>query len=54
MKQKLTAKMILTATLYLLFEQFKLDYNYRTYLEGIIISNKVLRTEIKKTPYQKT
>ena len=41
-------------TPYLLFEQFKLDDNYRIFLEGIMISNKVLRTGIKKTPYQKT
>ena len=48
------AKIILTATPYLLFEQFKLDDNYCAYLEGIMISNKVLRTGIKKIPYQKT
>ena len=48
------AKIILTATPYLIFEQFKLDDNYRAYLEWIIISNKFLRTGIKKTPYQKT
>ena len=33
------AKMLLTATPYLLYEQFKLDDNYRAYLEGIMISN---------------
>ena len=48
------AKIILTATLYLLFEQFKLDDNCHAYLDGIMISNKILRTRIKKTPYQKT
>ena len=48
------AKIILTATPYLLFEQFKLDDNYRAYLEEIMISNKVLRTGIKKTSYQNT
>ena len=48
------AKIILTATPYLLFKQFKLDDNYCTYLERLMISNKVLRTGIKKTPYQKT
>ena len=48
------AKIILTATPYLLFKQFKLDDTYHAYLEGIMISNKVLRTGIKKTPYQKT
>ena len=48
------AKIILAATPYLLFEQFKLFDNYLAYLEAIMISNKVLRTGIKKTPYQKT
>ena len=51
------AKIIPTATLvilYLLSEQFKLDDNYRAYLEGIMISKKVLRTGIKKTPYHRT
>ena len=62
LKQKLTeqitryryAKIILTATLYLLFKQFKLDDNYCAYLQRIMISNKVFRTGIEKTPYQKT
>ena len=40
------AEIILTPTPYLLFEQFKLDDNYRAYLEGIMVSNKVLRTGI--------
>ena len=48
------AKIILTATPYILFEQFKLDDNYCAYLEGIMTSNTVLRTRIKKTPYQKS
>ena len=48
------AKIILTVTPHLLFKQFRLDDNYHTYLEGMMISNKVLRTGIKKTPYQKT
>ena len=47
-------KIILTATPYLLFEQFKVDGNYDAYLEGTMISNKVLRTGIKKISYQKT
>ena len=47
-------KIILTATPYFLFEQFKLDDNYHAYLKGIMISNEVLRTGIKKTSYQKT
>ena len=47
------AKMLLTATPYLLFEQFKLDDNYRAYLQGTMTSNKVLRTGIKKLPIKK-
>ena len=45
------AKIILTSTTYILYEQFKLGDNYRTYLEGIMISNNVLRTGIQPTPY---
>ena len=48
------AKTILTSTPYILCEQFKLDDNYRTYLEGIMMSNNVLRTGIQPTPYQKS
>ena len=47
------AKIILTATPQLLFEQFKLDDNYHAYLEGVMISNKFLRTGIKKLPLKK-
>ena len=45
---------ILTSTLHILYEQFKLDNNYRTYLEGIMISNNDLKTEIQPTPYQES
>ena len=48
------AKIILTSTPYILYEQFKLDDNYRTYLEGIMISNNVLGTGIQPKPYQKS
>ena len=48
------AKIILIATPYPLLEQFKFDDNYRAYLEGTMISNKILTTGIKKTSYQKT
>ena len=48
------AKSILTSTLYILYEQFKLDSKYKTYLGGIMISNNVLRTGIQLTPYQKS
>ena len=40
------AKIILTATPCFLSEQFKLDDNCCAYLEGVMISNKVLRIEI--------
>ena len=48
------AQIILTSTLYILFEQFKLGDNCRAYLEGVMISNNVLRTGIKITSYQKS
>ena len=41
------AKIIITSTPYILCEQFKLDDNYRTYLEGAMISNNVLRMVMK-------
>ena len=47
-------KIILMSTPYILYKQFKLDDNYRTYLEGIMISNNVLRTGIQLTSYQKS
>ena len=47
-------KIILTSTPYIMYQQFKLDDNYRTYLEGIMISNNLLRTGIQPTPYQKS
>ena len=34
--------------------QFKLDENFRTYLEGVLFSEHVLRTGIRATPYQKS
>ena len=37
-----------------MYEQLKLDDNYRTYLEGVVLSERVLRTAIKPTPYQKS
>ena len=47
-------KIILTSTPYILYEQFKIDNSYRTYLQGIMISNNDLRTEIQPTPYQES
>ena len=48
------AKIILWSTPYILYEQFKIDNNYRTYREGIMISNNVLRTGIQSTRFQKS
>ena len=45
---------IFTSAPYILYEQFKLDNNFRTYLEGTMISEHVLRTGMKPTPYQKS
>ena len=35
------------------YEQIRLDENFRQYFEGIIMSNKTLRTGMQKTPHQK-
>ena len=35
-----------------MYEQFKLDDNFRTYLEGVLLSEHVLRAGIQATPYQ--
>ena len=48
------AKIILELAPYLLFYQFSLEDTYRTYFEGAIISNQVLRTGIKYSSYQKS
>ena len=48
------AKIILKLTLYLLYTQFKLDTNFRNYLETALVSESKLRTGIQKTPYQKS
>ena len=47
-------EIILTYAPFIMYEQLKLDDNYRTYLEGVLISEHVLRTRIKLTPYQKS
>ena len=48
------AKIILESAPYLLFYQFLLEDTYRTYFEGAMISEQVLRTRIKHSPYQKS
>ena len=48
------AKIILESAPYLLFYQFLLEDTYRTYFEGVMISDQVLITGIKYSPYQKS
>ena len=48
------AKIILDSAPYLLFHQFSLEDTYRAYFEGAMISNQVLRTGLKFSPYQKS
>ena len=48
------AKIILKSTPYLLYYQFKLDTNFRNYLETALVSESKLRTGIQRTPYQKS
>ena len=47
-------QVILESAPYLLFYQFLLEDTYRTYFEGAMISEQVLRTGIKYSPYQKS
>ena len=46
------ADIVFTGTPYIMYEQFQLDNNFKTYLEGTMQSKDMLRTEIKPTPYQ--
>ena len=48
------AKIILDSAPYLLFNQFSLEDTYRAYFEGAMISNQILRTGLKFSPYQKS
>ena len=48
------AKIILDSTPYLLFHQFELEDTYRAYFEGAMISNQILGTGLKLSPYQKS
>ena len=48
------AKIILDSAPCLLFHQFSLEDTYRAYFEGAMISNQVLRTSLKFSPYQKS
>ena len=48
------AKIIFTKALFIQYEQFLLDKNFRHYLETIMVSKKILRLGVQKTPIQKT
>ena len=48
------AEVIFTDAPYIQYEWIKLDNNFRTYLESTLMTENVLRTGIKPTPYQKT
>ena len=54
LSRNVDTEIIITSTPYIMYEQFKLDDNSRTYLEGVMLFEHVLRTEIKPTPYQKS
>ena len=48
------AKIIFTKVPFLQYEQFSLDKNFRQYLETIMVSKKIMRMRVRKTPIQKT
>ena len=48
------ADIVFTAAPFIMYEQFQLENNFKTYLEGTMQSQHVLRTGIKPTPYQKS
>ena len=52
LRRTVDAEIILTSAYYIMYEQFKLDDNFRTYLEGVLLSEHVLRAGIQATPYQ--
>ena len=47
--RNIDAEVIITSAPYIMHEQFKLDDNFRTYLEVVMLSEHVLRTRIKHT-----
>ena len=48
------AKIMFTDSPYIQYEQFRLNKNFRQYIEIIMTSSKMLRIGIQKTPFQKT
>ena len=51
LSRNVDTEIIITSAPYIMYEQFKLDDNSRTYHEGVMLSEHVLRTGIKPTPY---
>ena len=49
----LDAKIIFTKAPFLQYEQFLLDINFRQYLKIIMVSKKMLRIGVQKTPIRK-
>ena len=47
------ADVVFTGVPYIMYKQFQLDDNFKTYLEGTMQSKHVLRTRIKPKTYQK-
>ena len=52
--RSVNAGIIFNSALYIKYEQFNLDDNFRTYLKGVMLYEHVLRMRIKPTPYQKS
>lgn len=50
----LDAKINFNKAPFIQYNQFLLDKNFRHYIETIMISKKILRTVVQKTPLQKT
>ena len=48
------ADIVFIGASYIMYKQFQLDDNFKTYLKGTMRSEHVLRTRIKPTPYQKS
>ena len=46
------ADIVFTGALYIMYKQFQLDDNFKTYLEGPMQSKHMLRMGIKPTFYQ--
>ena len=54
LSRNVDTEIIITSAPCIMYEQFKLDDNSRTYLEGVMLSEHVLTTGIKPTLYQKS